>query len=296
MPAAGLSHALRATLERAIGEAEGEPFRLLEARPVGGGCIARGFRLQGSRRAYFLKLAPGAEEPFSAEADGLAALARCDALRVPRAVARGIEGADAFLVLEWLDLEPQGDDGRLGEAVAALHALAFPRFGWYRDNFIGSTPQENGWDADWARFFAERRLAPQLRLAAGQGAASLARRGETLLARVPELLAGHAPTPSLVHGDLWSGNKGFVDGQPALFDPAVHAGDGETDLAMADLFGGFSPHFHAAYHAVRPLGAGHVRRRTLYQLYHVLNHFNLFGSGYGHQASALIDALLADLG
>lgn len=264
--------------------------------PVGGGCISRNYRIEDGRCRYFLKLGSRAQGMFAAEADGLAALARCRELVVPRVVARGALGDDAFLVLEWLDLVPQGDETRLGEAVAALHDIAFPRFGWHGDNFIGSTPQANGWDDDWVRFYAERRLSPQLRLAAAKGAPELADQAMPVLADLPRLFAGHRPVAGLLHGDLWSGNKGFVGGRPVLFDPAVYAGDGETDLAMAELFGGFSPAFHAAYRAARPVDAGYRIRRPLYQLYHVLNHFNLFGGAYAHQAGRLLGELRRQLG
>lgn len=290
-----LSPELLATLSCAIAEAEGGSCRIERADPVGGGCISRNFGLEGDGRRYFLKLGRGAAAMFDAEADGLAALARCAALVVPRVVCRGEGGGEAFLVLEWLDLSEQGDEGRLGEAVAALHDISLPRFGWARDNFIGSTPQANAWDDDWPRFFAERRLAPQLALAAAHGAPQLAERALPLLAALPRLLAGHTPTPALLHGDLWAGNKGFVGGRPALFDPAVYAGDGETDLAMSELFGGFAPRFLAAYRTVRPLAPGYEIRRPLYQLYHALNHYNLFGGAYARQADALIGKLLAHL-
>lgn len=258
---------------------------------MGGGCISRNFRISDPARTYFLKLGRGAGDMFAAEADGLAALARCDALVVPRVICQGNAGSEDFLVLEWLELDGSGDEARLGEVVAALHGIAFPRFGWHRDNFIGSTPQVNDWDEDWPRFFARRRLLPQLKLAATRGAPELRAGADAWLDRLPDLLAGHCPRPGLVHGDLWSGNRGFVAGRPALFDPAAYAGDGETDLAMAELFGGFGPRFFAAYRGGRPPAAGYGLRRRLYQLYHLLNHYNLFGGGYRRQAAAAIEEL-----
>lgn len=252
--------------------------------------------MHGDGRQFFLKTGHRASERFAAEADGLAALAACEALVVPRVVALGAAGDDDFLVVEWLQLDSDGDDSRLGEAIAALHAIPFERFGWHRDNFIGSTPQANDWSGDWPEFFATRRLAPQLRLAADRGETALQARATPILARLDRVFAGHAPLPSLCHGDLWAGNKGFVGGKPALFDPAVYAGDGETDLAMAELFGGFSPRFFAAYRAVRGHNEGADIRRDLYQLYHVLNHVNLFGGGYVGQAEGLIERLRRAVG
>ncbi|MBI2308818.1 MAG: fructosamine kinase family protein [Rhodocyclales bacterium] len=275
----------------AIAHADGGRFVVRAARPVGGGCISRNLCIADGGRRYFVKIDRNAGERFAAEADGLAALARCAALVVPRVVAQGAAADEAFLVLDWLDLDTGGDDARLGDALAALHDIACPRFGWGRNNFIGATPQANGWHDDWASFFAERRLRPQLALAARNGAPQLAAQATPLLAALPELLDGHRPRAVLLHGDLWHGNTGFTRGRPALFDPAVHAGDGEADLAMAALFGGFSPRFFAAYHARHPLLPGHQIRCRIYQLYHVLNHYNLFGGGYARQAATLIAAL-----
>jgi fructosamine-3-kinase len=212
------------------------------------------------------------------------------------------------LVLE--RLEPAGTDTTLageatfGVALARLHATTAPAFGWARDNFIGASPQRNGWDADWGRFFRERRLRAQFELLrAGGGAgtdgptrAALLERGERLLPRVATLLAGHAPAaPALLHGDLWAGNwlVNRRDGRPYTFDPAAYFGDPEADLAMTELFGGFGAAFRAAYLQAWPLSPGFATRRDLYNLYHLLNHANLFGGGYVAQALAVIGRLRA---
>lgn len=276
-----LAPPLIGAVEAAVTEAEGGVFRVSETSPVGGGCISRSFRVGDGRRAYLVKVARNGDRQHAAEADGLQALARCDALVVPRVVAWGRDEAASFLVLEWLDLEHQGDETRLGEALAALHGMTYPRFGWDADNFIGSTPQDNSWEKDWVRFYRERRLLPQLRLAAARGAPRLLPLAMPVLDSLPSWFADYVPAPSLVHGDLWSGNMAFTGGRPCVFDPAVYAGDPETDLAMSELFGGFSAAFYAGY----------PRRRPLYQLYHVLNHFNLFGGGYANQAEELIPRL-----
>ncbi len=228
------------------------------------------------------------------EAAGLAALAATRAVRVPAVAALGGTERHAFLALEWLNLVRGGCDAALGRALAALHRCTSERFGWTRDNTIGSTPQENAWSATWMEFFRDRRLAPQFRRARDRGVRELTDAGERLLARVPALLAGHQPRPSLLHGDLWSGNAGRLqDGTPVVFDPAVYFGDREADLAMTELFGGFGPDFHAAYREAWPLDPGYATRRTLYNLYHVLNHCNLFGGGYAQQALAMIAELRA---
>ncbi len=185
---------------------------------------------------------------------------------------------------------------RFGAALADLHRLSLAssdgRFGWQQDNFIGSAPQANGWLGGWGQFFAERRLAPQLALAARAGRPL--RQGEALLARLPAWLDQHGADPCLVHGDLWAGNGGLLfGGRGAIFDPAVYRGDREVDLAMARLFGGFPASFFAGYEGRWPLPPGHGRRLEIYNLYHLLNHANLFGGAYGRQAQASIDALMA---
>lgn len=286
-----LTPAVLSEIEAAVADAQGELFRISEASPVGGGCISQNFRVGHGQRNFFLKLARDADRQFAAEVDGLQAIAQCDALVVPRVVARGSAGRACFLVLEWLDLDREGDEALLGEAMAALHGIRYPRFGWEIDNFIGATPQDNTWETGWTEFFRQHRLLPQLHLAAGRGAPQLPSLAEPLLERLPALFEGYAPVPSLLHGDFWSGNKGFVSGSPCVFDPAVYAGDAESDLAMSELFGGFSAAFYAGYQAVRPIDGGYRRRRPLYQLYHVLNHFNLFGGGYARQAEGLMSLL-----
>jgi protein-ribulosamine 3-kinase len=255
------------------------------------------WRLETGSACHFVKVNAASRLPMlEAEADGLAALGRVGAVRVPMPIAYGASGGAAFLVLEWLDFAGGGRDAALGRALAALHRATGPRFGWHRDNTIGTTPQLNAWSDDWATFLRDRRIAPQLALAAAKGqCGELQRDGEQLLAAIPALLAGHAPAPSLLHGDLWSGNAArLTNGEPALFDPAVYYGDRETDLAMSELFGGFGADFYAAYGEAWPLDEGYALRRTLYNLYHVLNHLNLFGGGYRAQAEAMIARLLAE--
>jgi fructosamine-3-kinase len=178
------------------------------------------------------------------------------------------------------------------------HRITGPQFGWQRDNFIGSTPQCNAAAPTWPFFFARRRLLPQLELAKRHGHhGQLIASGERLAEQLPALFVDHQPQPSLLHGDLWSGNAATDEaGTLALFDPAVYFGDREADLAMSELFGGFPDSFYAAYREAWPLADGFEQRKTLYNLYHVLNHLNLFGSGYLHQAERMIARLLAEIG
>ena len=182
----------------------------------------------------------------------------------------------------------------LGRRLARLHRVTGSRFGWDRDNTIGATPQVNTPGSDWIAFWREHRLGFQLGLAARNGhGGRLQQRGGQLMEKLPEFFRDCTPAPSLLHGDLWGGNAGFdASGDPVIYDPAVYYGDRETDIAMTELFGGFSADFYSGYNAEFPLDAGYAHRKDLYNLYHVLNHLNLFGGGYGAQAERMIDRLL----
>jgi fructosamine-3-kinase len=267
---------------------------------VAGGSINRCYRWPSATGPVFVKVASGAAAAMlEAEAEGLTELARARAVRVPQVLACGRAGASAFLALEWLEAgtATEASAERLGAQLAAQHAVTTPQHGWRRDNTIGSTPQANGAMDSWPEFFRERRLRPQLALAVANGfGALLEAPGERLLEGVGALLGTHRPRPSLLHGDLWGGNwLATADGEPAIFDPAVYYGDRETDIAMTGLFGGFGPRFYRAYAAVAPLPPGAELRRELYNLYHVLNHANLFGGGYAASAHGMIERLLAEL-
>ena len=292
-------------LAASIGAATGERFMLLGRAPVGGGCIHEALRLEGragdAAREYFAKVNEASSAPmFEAEADGLAALHATSCLRVARVVARGDDGERAWLVLEWLELVPlaPASAARLGDGLARQHAAPRERFGWERDNFIGASPQRNGWTDDWIAFWQERRLHPQLRMAARNRLPTrMIDRGERLMADCGAFFRSYAPKPSLLHGDLWSGNAAaLADGTPVVFDPAVYVGDREADVAMTELFGGFPPDFLARYREAAPLHDGYRARRDLYNLYHRLNHANLFAGGYVRESETAIERLLAELG
>jgi len=285
-------------LAAAIGQATGAPFTVARAQAGQGGDISQTFRLDGGPRSFFVKCQPPAGlAMFEAEAAGLAELAAADTVRVPRVICYGMAAGQAYLVLEYLPLRAQGEAARLGRQLALLHRVAAPRFGWTRANWIGATPQPNAWHDDWAGFWRTQRLAFQLRRAAENGyGGALQRDGEILLAHLDAFFSGHTPVPSLLHGDLWGGNHGFLaDGTPVLFDPAVYFGDRECDLAMSELFGGFAADFYAAYREAWPLDAGYALRKTLYNLYHILNHANLFGGGYATQATRMAGQLQAEI-
>lgn len=290
-----------AAVAREIASLSGAPCAPAPQHSVAGGSINACYRWQGAGGAMFVKIAArAAAGNFEAEAAGLAELDRARAVRVPRVLACGHTDSAAFIALEWIETARAGGEceRRLGEGLAALHAVTAPRYGWVRDNSIGRTPQANGRMSGWTEFFRERRLRPQLSLALQNGFGGvLGGRGERLLESLPQLLQGHAPAPSLLHGDLWGGNwLAATSGEPVLFDPAVYYGDRETDIAMTRLFGGFGERFYRAYEAAAPPAAGARLRSDLYNLYHVLNHANLFAAGYPRQARALIDSLLAETG
>jgi len=245
----------------------------------------------------FTKRLPSAEGwRLEAEADGLTRIAATGAIRVPRVLGLESSGNEARLELEWFDLQvpDAAADERMGAALARLHSVTGPSFGLERDNAIGATPQSNAPSGDWAGFWRDCRLRFQLELAARNGYGGRMReRGQRLLASVGVFFESYDPRPSLLHGDLWAGNRAALgDGTPVTFDPAVYYGDREADLAMTRLFGGFGPRFYEAYTHAWPLDPGESARRDLYNLYQVLNHLNLFGGGYRAQAEAMIDRLL----
>lgn len=266
---------------------------------VTGSSTSQCYLWQAGAQRLFVKLTGlSGQAALAAEAQGLAALAATQALKVPRVLGRGATPDAAFLALEWIEAVPADArcEARLGMGLAALHGHSAGRCGFFHDNFIGATPQHNAWMRDWPAFFGERRLRPQLALAAQRGFAAEVRCGERLLAAVPALLAGREAAASLLHGDLWGGNwLASLTGEPVLIDPAVYYGDREADVAMTALFGGFGAAFYGAYEAAAPRAPGWQARADLYNLYHVLNHANLFGGGYAQEARALMERLLAEV-
>lgn len=273
---------------------------------IGGGCISNAavadFK-NGSR--FFVKWVTGgrgsmAPEMFEREAEGLRALAATGAIRVPRVLAISRQA----LVLEMIDAAPRKRDfaADFGRRFAALHDHRGKACGFMHDNFIGASRQYNApldapWDeaaeddgSGWPEFFLERRLRVQAAMATRNG---YGRDLELMLDRAEPRILEHLHAakekPSLLHGDLWGGNF-IVDeqGEACLIDPAVYYGHREADLAMTRLFGGFEPSFYRAYAEASPLAPGHEDRLAIYQLYHVLNHLNLFGAGYFEQSKRIL--------
>ncbi|ARA91714.1 fructosamine kinase [Rhodothermaceae bacterium RA] len=270
------------------------PIRRVE--PVGGGCIARAGRLETGEAVYFLKWGEASvARTFPAEAAGLRALrAAGSPLHVPEAMAAepGGPGRPGFLLMEWIE---EGRPGpgfweAFGRGLAALHRHTGPRYGFDQDNFIGRLPQSNTWHDCWPAFFQAERLEPQVARARASGRWSHDWEAplERLYARLDELLPS-TPPPSVLHGDLWSGNALVAaDGTAALIDPATYYGHRETDLAMTELFGGFEAGFYEAYREAWPLEPGYEARREVYNLYHLINHLNHFGSGYAGSVASVL--------
>jgi fructosamine-3-kinase len=262
---------------------------------------------RGAERRFVKSLPAAQFDRLEAEADGLAALAATATIRVPALHACGADGTVAWLALEWLDFAraDAGFGARFGHALGALHRAGADdparRFGWQCSNRLGATEQRNGWSttagvAGWCEFHARERLAAlraQL-VAAGRLSAALDAAIDAATEAMPRLFDdGHLPRPSLVHGDLWSGNWAMLaDGSPVVFDPAVSYSDAEAELAMMELFGAPPAEFWSAYREVAGLHPGYPRRRPLYQLHHLLNHVLLFGGGYERPALAAVRALV----
>lgn len=282
-------------IDHQISRVTGEKFQSQQRRGVSGGCINQGYAVSNSHLTYFVKLNQASlVAMFEAEALGLQQMLKTATIRVPKPLCWGTADNSSYIVLEWLEMGGGNTKSwfEMGRKLAAMHqATTGQGFGWEINNTIGSTPQINTWTADWGEFYIKHRLGYQFQLARRRGGNFPQQ--EKLLAIIPQILADHQVSPSLVHGDLWGGNAGFtVSGEPMIFDPATYFGDREVDLAMTELFGGFPAAFYQGYNEVFPLDAGYERRKTLYNLYHILNHFNLFGGGYGSQANRMIEQIL----
>lgn len=265
---------------------------------MGGGCINQAYKVSNGQRDYFVKvndLSHG--DMFEVEALALQEMAATQTLRVPQPVCYGQHETQAYVVMEYLELGGRANATQLGQQLAAMHRVQSKQFGWHRNNTIGSSPQSNQQSHDWIHFWREQRLQPQLTMAQKNGYGNaLSSVSDRLLSEFPKLFESYQPQASMCHGDLWGGNaSGLEDGTPVIYDPALYYGDREVDIAMTHLFGGFSSDFYAAYQDAWPLDEGFKTRRTLYNLYHILNHLNLFGSGYLGQALSMSEQLLSEL-
>ena len=283
-----------------IEQTTGRAFSVEQQQSMAGGSINSAFLLTDKNgQQYFVKTnQPGQLAMFEAEAHGLQALASSHTLRVPETVCFGENPAQSYIVLEYLDMCGSADQRLLGEQLAAMHRVTAEKFGWEIDNTIGATFQPNSWTADWLTFWREQRLGFQLQLAAKNGyGGELQSLGEKLLLEMPKLFSGRKLKASMLHGDLWGGNvAGLKDGTPVIYDPAFYYGDREADLAMTYVFGGFTADFYASYQQAFPLDDGFAVRKIFYNIYHIINHLNMFGGGYHGQAINMLEQVLAETG
>jgi protein-ribulosamine 3-kinase len=272
-----------------------DPSSIREFAFAGGGCINQGGKLTTAIGSFFLKWNGDKKFPgmFEAESQGLQLLHHQNALRIPQVVGHGEKGPHQFLLLEFIEQKSRSKNywEQLGQRLASIHRCSSEFFGLDHDNYIGSLQQYNHHNSNWINFFIEQRLDAQVRLAIKSGAVDGAweKKFESLYAKLPSLIA--VEKPSLIHGDLWSGNL-ITDetGEPCLIDPAVYYGNRESDLAMTRLFGGFSGEFYSAYEEAFPLPPGAERRVDLYNLYPLLVHVNLFGGSYVHSVEGILRA------
>ncbi len=282
-----------------IEEVTGDRFSIEQTQSLSGGSINAVYSLSGENgQQYFVKTnQPDRKDMFAAEAEGLKELAESNTLKVPKSVCFGSNPNQSYIVMEYLSLKGQADQALLGEQLASMHRVTADRFGWRINNTIGATFQQNEWQSDWIEFWCKQRLGYQLELAAKNDyGGELQVLGEKLLLNMHKLFEGRNIKPSMLHGDLWGGNvAGLADGTPVIFDPAFYYGDRETDLAMTYVFGGFTADFYAAYQHAFPLDDGFEVRKVFYNVYHIINHLNLFGGGYRGQAVDMMERVLAEI-
>jgi len=286
-----------AIIAKTIEQVSKEKFTVQQVDEIHGGDINRAYLLQGIDKQYFVKLNKAELLPmFEVEALALQALAETKTLRIPNVITYGIVENKAFLVLEYIPLfalKPVAQK-QLGHQLAELHKQKQNYFGWPQDNFIGHNKQTNNPTGDWVNFWKTQRLGAQLELAKANGYhGKVQALGKELISKVPEFFKDYQPQASLLHGDLWSGNVAVdAKGLAVIYDPACYYGDRETDIAMTELFGGFGEDFYAEYDETYPLDLGYRMRKPLYNLYHILNHLNLFGRFYLGQAETMMQQLL----
>jgi len=285
-------------LSQQISQHTQQAFEINAHSSMGGGCINDAYQVSDGSQHFFVKLNNIEHgDMFETEALSLKEISDCGKVRVPEPICFGQYNSQAYLVLEYLMLSGRPNSAEFGEKMAAMHRNTARQYGWHRDNTIGSTPQQNRLTDNWVDFWREQRLLPQLMLAEkngyGQALSSVADR---LVANFDRLFDHYSPQASMLHGDLWGGNAAaLADGTPVIFDPALYYGDREADIAMTYLFGGFDAQFYAAYNEAWPLDEGFKVRRTFYNLYHILNHLNLFGTAYLGQAISMSERVLAEI-
>jgi len=300
LQANGGAHIMWHFISEHISDTTDTLFICQRADPVSGGDTHESFVIRDNLKRYFVKTRLYDDtQQLSLEAEGLQAIQDSNTILTPKVICHGVTRNEnpnmEYLVLSHIRFkEPETSSYfTLGEQLAALHtSTEHTSYGWPHDNYIGANVQTNGRLASWADFFAEKRIGSMLERLAEQGLWEKNHGDiDDIVTLVKHILSLHQPTPALLHGDLWAGNAGFCSKGPVLFDPAIYVGDRETDLAMAELFGGFPSAFIDGYHSTYPIEPGYVQRKPIYQLYHVLNHGLLFGAHYIAQAISIVDEI-----
>ena len=274
-------------------------IKIIRKESVSGGCINQCWRLYDDKEnKWFIKTNQRERlHMLTMEAKGLDEINQTREIRTPKPICSGKTDSFSYLVLEYIPLNSHINGAKTGVQLAKMHLHTSDTFGWTQNNTIGSTPQSNRQHSHWVDFWKNERLLFQLTLAQKKGLPHhIFNEGEKLANHLSVFFTNYQPKPSLLHGDLWSGNCASDEKQnPVIFDPAIYYGDREADLAMTELFGGFHTDFYDAYHATYPLDVGYRTRKTLYNLYHILNHYTLFGGAYASQAERMIQQLLAEV-
>jgi len=287
------------SVENHISEVTGKTIHFENSKSVSGGCINDSFNISDlEHNHWFIKTnKPELIDMFEAEAAGLDELKKSETIRIPKKICCGTTAAFSYLVLEHIPLKSQISQQKTGIQLAQMHQTFSSHFGWARNNNIGSTIQSNTPHDDWISFWKEERMLFQLKLAKDKGYPYKAYdSGLELAEKIHLFFTDYQPRPSLLHGDLWGGNcASDNNNNPVIYDPAVYYGDRETDIAMTELFGGFNQDFYAAYNDSCALDPGYKTRKNLYNLYHILNHYNLFGGSYASQANSVTQKLLSEV-
>jgi fructosamine-3-kinase len=286
-----MQNVVREEIEKLLSEKSGEPVEIYSTNSIGGGCINNASKIETSIGSFFVKWNSNCQpDIFTREAESLSELktATGDELKVPEVYAsKEVNTTPGFLVLEYLapGYSAFDNDEKLGRGLALIHRYSKKNFGFYTNNYCGATLQDNSWKSNWAEFFRNNRLYFLLDLIQKERPlpSSEIKIYEKLLEKIPELVPDNSE-PVLIHGDLWSGNYMICKTGPALIDPCAYYADPEMEFAIMTMFGGFSQRFYAAYNEVNPLLPDWRQRNSLYQIYHILNHYYLFGGGYQSQA------------
>lgn len=287
-------------LEQDLRSKTGEKAAISEKTTLSGGDINQAFRIQFGGQNYFCKFNSHIPHDFFlVEARALDMMLLVNKIHCPKPITVGTSGRFHYLVLQYIPLQSTGNIECLGRQLAQFHKASInhnPVKGYYGfdgNNYIGTTPQQNKPTVNWCDFWIEQRIKPQLRIAKSSGyTRQLVKNSSALYRGIHDILVVHQPVSVMVHGDLWSGNKSFDEnGDPVIYDPALYFGDREVDLALSELFGGFGRGFYRSYDECWALPPGQPQRKDLYNLYHLLNHLNLFGAAYLEGCRRIIDAL-----